>query len=88
MFSCIDTQYFSWHLENFKKQVAAGGEVNPIVVDMGEETEFYYPIITNSMCLKCHGTPGKELESLTLSKILELYPKDNSVYSFRLTRDR
>ena len=66
-------------MENFKKQVAAGGEVNPIVVDMGEETEFYYPIITNSMCLKCHGTPGKELESLTLSKILELYPKDKAI---------
>src|SRR5690606_28239843 len=46
------------YLENFKKQVAAGDEVNPIVVDMGTETEFYYPIVTNSMCLKCHGTPG------------------------------
>ena len=66
------------YLENFKKQVAAGDEVNPIVVDMGTETEFYYPIVTNSMCLKCHGTPGKELETLTLSKIKELYPADKA----------
>ncbi|KJJ39073.1 c-type heme family protein [Aequorivita vladivostokensis] len=66
------------YLENFKKQVAAGGEVNPIVVDLGKETEFYYPIVTNSMCLKCHGTPGKELETLTLSKIQELYPMDKA----------
>lgn len=66
------------YLENFKKQVAAGDEVNPIIVKMGNEAEFYYPIVTNSMCLKCHGTPGKELESLTLSKIKELYPTDKA----------
>lgn len=66
------------YLENFKRQVAAGGEVDPIVVEMGNEAEFYYPILTNSMCLKCHGTPGKELEMLTLSKIQELYPMDKA----------
>lgn len=66
------------YLENFKKQVAVGGEVKPIIVEMGNETEFYYPIVTNSMCLKCHGTPGKELESLTLSKIMALYPEDKA----------
>ncbi len=66
------------YLDNFKKQVAAGGEVDPIIVKMGVETEFYYPIVTNSMCLKCHGTPGKELETLTLSKIQELYPTDKA----------
>ncbi len=66
------------YLENFKAQVAEGGEVKPITVQMGTETEFYYPIVTNSMCLKCHGTPGKELEKLTLSKIKELYPTDKA----------
>lgn len=64
------------YIENFKKQVASGNEVKPIVIEMGDETEFYYPIVTNSMCLKCHGTPGKELETLTLSKIKDLYPTD------------
>jgi hypothetical protein len=66
------------YLENFKKQVAAGVEVKSITVQMGNETEFYYPIVTNSMCLKCHGTIGKELETLTLSKIKELYPTDKA----------
>ncbi len=66
------------YLENFKKQVAAGGEVKPITVQMGNKAEFYYPIVTNSMCLKCHGTPGKELETLTLSKITKLYPTDKA----------
>lgn len=72
--NAVELQY----LENFKKQVAAGGEVNPIIVEMGNETKFYYPIVTNSMCLKCHGTPEKELETLTLTKITELYPTDKA----------
>ncbi|MGO3181670.1 MAG: Tll0287-like domain-containing protein [Aequorivita sp.] len=66
------------HIDNFKKQVAAGGEVEPIVIERENVTEFYSPIVTNSMCLKCHGTPEKEMESLTLSKIVELYPEDKA----------
>lgn len=67
------------YIESFKKQVATGNEVKPIVVEKWNGTEFYYPIITDSMCLKCHGTPGKELKTLTLSKIKDLYPADIAV---------
>ena len=67
-----------YYLETFKSQVAAGEEVKPIVVTMGEDVKFYSPITTNSMCLKCHGTPGKELETLTLNTIKELYPNDKA----------
>lgn len=64
------------HIETFKKQVAAGKEPAPIVTTSGKQVDFYYPIVTNNMCLKCHGTPGKELESTTLAKIKQLYPAD------------
>lgn len=64
------------HIETFKKQVAAGEEPAPIVTTSGKQVDFYYPIVTNNMCLKCHGTPGKELESTTLAKIKQLYPAD------------
>ncbi len=67
------------YIDTFKNQVVAGGEINPIIVETNSETEFYYPIVTNSMCLKCHGTPEKELELLTLSKIQELYPFDKAI---------
>ena len=67
------------HIQTFKNQVASGQEVKPIITTVGEKVEFYYPIVTNSMCLKCHGTPKKELETLTLSKILEHYPGDKAV---------
>lgn len=67
------------HIQTFKNQVASGNEVKPIITTSGEKVEFYYPIITNSMCLKCHGTPGKELEKLTLNKIMERYPNDKAM---------
>ncbi|MGB3343919.1 MAG: DUF3365 domain-containing protein [Aequorivita sp.] len=66
------------YIQIFKNQVAAGQEPTPIVTTIGEKAEFYYPIVTNSMCLKCHGTPEKELESLTLSNILKHYPNDKA----------
>ena len=66
------------HVQTFKNQVAAGKEVKPIITSMGEKNKFYYPIVTNSMCLKCHGTPEKEIESLTLTNILKHYPNDKA----------
>lgn len=72
--NAVELQY----IKTFKEQVASGQEPKPIVSTIGEKVEFYYPIVTNSMCLKCHGTPKKELESLTLAKILEHYPNDKA----------
>jgi cytochrome c553 len=66
------------YIENFKKQVAAGSEIDPIIYKQGNETAFYYPIVTNTMCLQCHGSPNKDLEPLTLSKIKDLYPNDKA----------
>ena len=67
------------HIQSFKNQVADGNEVKPIITTSGEKVEFYYPILTNSMCLKCHGTPEKELEKLTLNNILKHYPNDKAI---------
>jgi|SRR5690554_1318424 len=67
------------YIQTFKNQVAAGKEPTPIVTTTGNKSEFYYPIVTNSMCLKCHGTPEKEIESITLSNILKHYPNDKAI---------
>ena len=39
----------------------------------------YYPIVTNQMCLQCHGTPEKEVNTKTLSTIKKLYPADKAL---------
>ncbi len=38
----------------------------------------YYPIITTSMCLQCHGKKGIDIDAATFQKIKELYPADKA----------
>jgi hypothetical protein len=39
----------------------------------------YYPIVTNGMCLQCHGQKGQDILPSTLAKIEALYPEDLAV---------
>jgi hypothetical protein len=39
----------------------------------------YYPIVTNGMCLQCHGQKGQDILPSTLEKIEALYPEDLAV---------
>lgn len=45
---------------------------------MGDEVYFYYPIVTNTMCLQCHGTPNKEITTSVLETLTALYPQDKA----------
>ena len=38
----------------------------------------YYPIVTNQMCLQCHGKAYKDINDATLNKINKLYPNDQA----------
>jgi hypothetical protein len=67
------------YLEIFKKQVASGNEVKPILNKQGNEVQFYYPIVTNTLCLQCHGKTNKDIKPLTLKKINDLYPEDKAI---------
>lgn len=66
------------YLERFKAQVKNKEEINPLTDELNDEVHVYYPITTNSMCLKCHGQPQKDIKAETLKKIKELYPRDNA----------
>lgn len=67
------------HIETFKKVVAAKEEPQPILEMHEDIVNFYYPITTNSMCLQCHGTPNKELDTEAYKTIKALYPKDMAI---------
>lgn len=61
------------YIAQFTEEIKAGLESKPIVKESNGMIHFYYPIITNTMCLQCH---GKQVETKVLAKIKELYPKD------------
>ncbi|TYA54335.1 c-type heme family protein [Formosa maritima] len=67
------------HIASFKKVIANNQEPEPIIEDIEDVVNFYYPITTNSMCLQCHGTPNKELDNEAYKKIKMLYPKDMAI---------
>lgn len=49
------------YIETFKKAVASGDSIAPILDKANGEVYFYYPIITTGLCLNCHGIPEKIL---------------------------
>ncbi len=63
------------YIARFKKQVAAGEEPAPVLLERYGIAQFYYPIVTNTMCLQCHGKPSDILPEVR-RKIATLYPGD------------
>jgi len=62
----------------FKRQLENKGDIRSITKEMDDEFYFYYPIVTNAMCLQCHGTPNKEITKPVLKTLAELYPQDKA----------
>jgi cytochrome c553 len=64
------------HIANFKEKLVSGDEISPIMDLVDGQVNFYSPIITNAMCLQCHGKTEAQIAAPTLSKLDKLYPKD------------
>lgn len=67
------------YIETFKQIVSNQESPNPIVKNSDTQVQVYYPILTNAMCLQCHGQPNKSIEPSTLSQLTILYPKDKAI---------
>lgn len=59
-------------IDQYKKQLLAGELLKPVRT----ENHYYEALVTNAMCLQCHGEPGKNIQPKVASKISELYPAD------------
>lgn len=67
------------YINNWNAAKAKGEEHFPLLTELDGKMVGYYPIVTNQMCLQCHGTPEKEVNAKTLSKIKKLYPADKAL---------
>ena len=59
-------------IEQYKKQLLAGELLKPVRT----ATHYYEPLVTNIMCLQCHGEPGKNVQPKVAAQIAKLYPAD------------
>lgn len=64
------------YIASAKETLAKGVEIKPQLTE--DETGYvgYYPIITNQMCLQCHGQKETQVKSSTLALLAEKYPMD------------
>lgn len=67
------------YIRQFSQMVSNEDQVEPIIETTEDKVKFYYPITTNSMCLKCHGKVGEDIATETYNKIIELYPEDKAI---------
>lgn len=64
------------YIKAAKASIDQGKQPEPEIKRLNKKLVAYYPIMTNGMCLQCHGTIGQEVTDNTFTKINELYPKD------------
>lgn len=59
------------------KNISSAPAVTPIISTENGHTVYYKPIkIAMPACLKCHGTPGVDIDAKTLEIIQQKYPDD------------
>ncbi len=68
------------YIAHYKKELdKKSGDLKPVIVKSKLFSNYYSPIITNNMCLQCHGDPSKDINKKTHRKIVAKYPKDEAV---------
>ncbi len=63
-------------IAQFRDALARGAEPLPEVREHHDKVVGYYPIVTSDMCLKCHGTEGRDISPATQAVIDSSYPQD------------
>lgn len=66
------------HIASLRANLANGEALTPKVIEQHEKMVGYYPILTNNLCLQCHGKPNMDISTATLEKINSLYPEDQA----------
>ncbi len=66
-------------MKGFGIDLSEGNDLSPKLVLKDDSVIFYKPIITQALCLNCHGVPGKDITFSNDSLIQALYPRDKAV---------
>lgn len=62
-------------IEQYKSQILKKEELKPQI-----SGDYYYePLVTNAMCLQCHGVPNKNIKPEVTEKLAQLYPNDQAI---------
>lgn len=69
----------SAYITKSKELMAKGEKIKPEMTETNGKMVGYYPIMTNQICMQCHGNQDTEVLSETLLQINKLYPNDKGI---------
>lgn len=67
------------YIKSAKSAIEENMEAWPELHEYDDSMIGYYPIMTNAMCLQCHGKPTEDINEQTLAVISERYPNDKAI---------
>ena len=67
------------YISSYREDLAEGHTPEGLVTPGDSAIHVYYPIVTNNLCLQCHGTPESEISPEVYGKLQELYPEDRAI---------
>ena len=66
-------------MDRYRDNLADGKKLKPVFYEEEGARYFYSPILTNALCLQCHGVPGEKIEPGVIARIRKLYPNDRAI---------
>lgn len=67
------------YISAYRDDLAEGHTAKGLVALRDDRIHVYYPIVTNTLCLQCHGSPETEITPEVYSRIRERYPEDRAM---------
>ena len=67
------------YISKSKDILAKGEEIKPEMTEVNGKLVGYYPIITNQICMQCHGNQKTDVMQETLTQLEKLYPDDKGM---------
>lgn len=61
-----------------KEKLKRGEQPEAVITEKYGKVIGLYPIVTNQMCLQCHGKKNTDIKVVTMKKLNELYPQDKA----------
>lgn len=67
------------YMKQAKSEIEKNGTAKPMIFEDGGKVIGYYPIVTNALCLQCHGHLETDIDEATRTAINNKYPQDKAI---------
>jgi cytochrome c553 len=66
------------YMDKIRTAMTAGEPMEPWVIEQNDVLISHHPIMTNDMCMQCHGEPDEQIAPEVMQKLAGYYPDDEA----------